>query len=152
MLGTRYTLWKLHRERRRLERENKRVWEEAQKKDDEAIYSGWRAEHGWELDLNDASINTLKSLDLVRRAEKLYLPTPERGGKDWLAQEDLPGAASIMGSYSVLTPQAMNELRAAVRKASRENIEWWVKVVGGAIGILTGLVGALIGLIAIWKK
>jgi hypothetical protein len=30
--------------------------------------------------------------------------------------------------------------------------EWWLKVLGGAVGILTGLIGALIGLVAIWKK
>jgi hypothetical protein len=49
----------------------------------------------------------------------------------------------------------MTELRSAIRKEQAERravVEWWLKVVGGSVGILTGLVGALIGLIAILKK
>ena len=44
--------------------------------------------------------------------------------------------------------------RAAIRnekRARRETVEWWVKIIGGFITIVTGLVGALIGLISVLK-
>ncbi len=49
----------------------------------------------------------------------------------------------------------MTDLRGAIRKEQAERcavVEWWLKVVGSSVGILTGLVGALIGLVAILKK
>ena len=48
----------------------------------------------------------------------------------------------------------MTELRATIRKEEKERrevFEWWVKVIGGFITIGTGLVGALIGLVSVWK-
>ena len=147
MLRTRLKIWKLNRQRRKLEKESRRVRAESLAKKDDRIYEDWHAEHRWEFELVDATIKGAISRDLVNEAENLYLPTPDYGaGERWEQQLD--------GSYA-LTPEAMTELRAAIRKERRERrevIEWWVKVVGGAIGILTGLVGALIGLIAIWKK
>lgn len=52
-----------------------------------------------------------------------------------------------------LTPEAMTELRTTIekeRRERRETVEWWVKMIGGFITIGTGLVGALIGLVAVW--
>jgi len=48
----------------------------------------------------------------------------------------------------------MTEVRATIRKEKRErreSVEWWVKIISGLITIGTGLVGALIGLVAVWK-
>jgi len=51
----------------------------------------------------------------------------------------------------ILTAKAMDEVGAAIWKARRESIEWWVKVSGGFIGMVTGLVGALIGVFTVLK-
>ena len=54
----------------------------------------------------------------------------------------------------VLTPEAMAELRATIRKERRERrekIEFYIKLMGGIIAIATGLVGALIGLVSTWN-
>jgi UPF0716 family protein affecting phage T7 exclusion len=48
----------------------------------------------------------------------------------------------------------MTELRQAIRrerKERREAFEFWLKAIGGVILVLTGLVGALIGLLSIAK-
>ncbi len=55
----------------------------------------------------------------------------------------------------MLTPEAMTELRAAIRKERRERretVDSWAKIIGRIITICTGLVGAIIGLVAVWKK
>jgi uncharacterized membrane protein YfcA len=38
------------------------------------------------------------------------------------------------------------------REERRKNAEWWIKTMGSIIGLLTGLLGALIGVIAFLKK
>jgi len=88
--------------------------------------------------------------ELFYDAQRLYLPTPKHDDKEkW----DSDGALYTPTRY--LTAEAMTELRTAIRKERAERravVESWLKVLGGSIGILTGLVGALIGLVAIWKK
>lgn len=49
----------------------------------------------------------------------------------------------------------MMELNTAIRqerRARRDEMEWFEKMGGGLITILTGLVGAVIGLVAVWEK
>ena len=62
---------------------------------------------------------------------------------------------TLQSSQEVLTREAITELRAAIRKEDSERgavAEWWVKVVGGVLGIFTGLIEALIGLVALWHR
>jgi hypothetical protein len=44
---------------------------------------------------------------------------------------------------------AENELGQRVRKASRENFEYWVKVIAPILGAITGLIGGITGLVAV---
>jgi len=91
----------------------------------------------------------IKSDSLIKEADELHLPRPDYGANGKWEENNPP----ITTGY-VLTPEAMVELRAAVRnekRARRETVEWWVKIIGGFITIVTGLVGALIGLISVWK-
>jgi hypothetical protein len=39
-----------------------------------------------------------------------------------------------------------------IREDKRRNLEWWIKVIGSIIAFVTGLLGALIGVIAVLKK
>lgn len=144
LLGARLEMWKYKRERRKLDKEMRRIRVEARQKKDEQIYEDWCAEHTWKFDVNDAAINGIKTDSLVKQAEKFYLAVPDKSDENKWTRDATDSL--------VLTPEAMRELGAAIRRARRESFEWWVKVVGGAIGIVTGLVGALIGLIAVWKR
>ncbi len=54
-----------------------------------------------------------------------------------------------------LTEKALADFKAAIRNEQKERWQFWelkAKVVGALFGWLTGAIGALIGLIAIWKK
>lgn len=95
------------------------------------------------------------SRDLIEQARKFYLPTPSMGEEDkWVDQEEF-GDAYHFRHWRVLTPEAFNELRAAIRKEKRQRREvWesWIKVLVAVVTILTGLVGAAIGLASVLKK
>jgi hypothetical protein len=155
MLHTRWKNWKLRRHRRKLENESKRVGAEAREKKDDDIYNVWHGINGWEFDAIDAHIKQNDSRDLLDQAEKLYLLTPARGEKDkWMSDDDLNVPAGV-GHFSVLTPEATMELNAVIRnerRARREVWESWAKIVGTIVASLTGIVGTIIGLVAISKK
>ena len=79
----------------------------------------------------------------VRLAHRMLIPVPEfkTEGGHWMESEEHPGRYH-------LTPQTLHELRAAIRsekKARRE--EWTVWLV-----LITGILGALSGLVAIIKN
>ena len=144
MLGTRLRTWRYDWQKRELVKESRRVAAEARQKNDQLICDEWYADNRWRFDVIDSAINGIKTDDLVRQAEKFNLSIPDKGDEEkW--EHDLPA------NHLVLTPNARKELGAAIQRARRESIEWWVKVVGGAIGIVTGLVGASIGLIAVLR-
>ena len=51
-----------------------------------------------------------------------------------------------------LTPQGKARAHALIRKDKRQNVEWWVKIIGSVAAFITGILGALIGLLAfLWK-
>jgi hypothetical protein len=52
----------------------------------------------------------------------------------------------------ILTDDAARELRHLVRAERRETVEWRLKIAGGIIAALTGLIGALIGLVTVLKR
>ena len=51
-----------------------------------------------------------------------------------------------------LTEKGKVTVKRLIREAERKNLEWWVKIVGSIVAAITGLLGALIGLVAILKK
>jgi hypothetical protein len=151
MLPTWWKNWKLRRQRHRLDKEFERVGLEAKQKKNHDIVKEWYASNHFEFESIDGRIKQNDSDDLLERAEKLYVPTPDRGDKDkWLTEDDL----GIPG-FRVLTPEAMTALSSAIHVKERERREvweWWAKFIGTGITALTGLTGAAIGLIAIWKR
>jgi hypothetical protein len=63
------------------------------------------------------------------------------------------GTNSMM-TRQLLSAEGMTEFRQAIRKERserRETAQYWLKIIGGFIGILTGLTGALIGLFSVLK-
>src|SRR2546421_7301480 len=138
-LRDRIKIYKLNRLERRLSKIADCVSKEAREKKSPEIYGEWRHTDGWELNAIDWWKECIVSDALLREADKLHLPRPQLGDSDkW--NKDYPS-----GVYDkLLTTEAMAELRSAIRKARRENredLESWVKIFGGILGILTGLVG-----------
>jgi len=97
----------------------------------------------WEYDGIDEEIHLLHSRQLVKLAERYFLPVPEfkAEGGDW---ERTP-----LSERWVLRRETLVDLRAAIRKEQKERRELrqmnliWITALTGVIGALTGLVVAL---------
>lgn len=143
-------LWKLRVRARKSERIFDRLVRESGKSIEDCSGEDWYADYGNEEISIDADERKAISDELQYEAQKLYLPTPALNDEQkWDSDHALNSPTRF------LTPEAMTELRSSIRKERAERravFEWWFKILGGAVGIITGLVGALIGLIAILKK
>lgn len=135
LFGSRARLWRLHRRQRRLNEQLRSNREEIELQDLAHNLEWVRCEI--EIAITDA---------LLTEADKLHISKPSFGDrKKW----------NLSAPSRTLSHAGIEDLRSRIRKEKRERqeiIEWWVKVVGGLITILTGLVGALIGLIAILRS
>jgi fermentation-respiration switch protein FrsA (DUF1100 family) len=129
------------------------VAKEAKEKHDGGLLEEWEGANEWEFEMIDATIKGNLSRDVLAQARELYLPTPTFNDKTrWVPEEEFIHTGA---QWWVLTPEAMAELNGAIRRekqARREIVDWWVKVIGGFVTILTGLIGAAIGLVAVLRK
>ena len=101
---------------------------------------------------SDDQIRALQSRYLIKKAERYILPIPpfdkppfDKKGGNWKQSDVTPGRWW-------LTLPAQAELRSAIddyEKGRCERIQRWVMIMSGIIVASTGLLGALIGLIAI---
>jgi hypothetical protein len=144
-------LYKLDRKEKKLDAEGEHVRQKAREKKDQLILDEWYGTYAsYEYDDIEWSRKRIVSDSLIREADKLHLPRPQYGEKDKWEEDSKPP----MTAGEALTREAMVDLRAVIRKEKREKretVEWWVKIIGGLITIITGLVGALIGLVSVWK-
>ncbi len=75
----------------------------------------------------------------MRRAKRLFVPTPERSENDmWRECSNIP--------RWVLTERGISAVRAAVREEERVGREVWTFIISGFIGTI----GALTGLLAVF--
>jgi hypothetical protein len=96
-----------------------------------------------DYDIIDEETHFLNSQQLVKLAERYFLPVPEFKTEegDW---ERTP----LMDRW-VLNREALVALRASIRKEQKERRELrqmnliWITAITGVIGALTGLVAAL---------
>jgi len=51
-----------------------------------------------------------------------------------------------------LTDKGEAAARRLIREDKRKNAEWWIKMIGSIAALVTGLLGALIGLVAVLRK
>jgi hypothetical protein len=142
-------------ERRRIEaevRNNAAAWHEAEKalrargaSRDE--FAASEAEYAQEsFDLGD-QLEALNSLMLVKKARQLRVQVPSYGDKEAWTR------SARLGSYH-LTPEAYVALRSVIRKEQNERWQFWelrTKVLITLGTTATGLVGAIIGWIALVK-
>lgn len=119
-------------EPQKLKKAAMRIKGEAQRRGDDGIYDDWYSEHKWEFDINDSEISSLRTNQLIKQAAKFSLFVPDKSdGNTW--------EMDAAGSSWVFTSKFRLQLGAEIRKARRASIEWWIKIVGGVIGIITGV-------------
>ena len=142
-ISYRWKLRKLHRLISKTVDVYKRLQEKARKEkkpreDIESLIS----EEIFEVDIIDDEIETLECRYVIESARKLVLPLPDfdKNGDTW-------EESKITGRFR-LSKKAMVDIRSLVRKERKERREgmmFW-------LAALTGIIGALSGLLAVWKS
>lgn len=96
----------------------------------------------FEIDVIDDEIETLESRYLTESARQLVLPIPEfrKDSDQWIESR-------ITGRFR-LSKSVMLDVRSLVRKERKERREGMILW----LAALTGIIGALSGLLAVWKS
>jgi hypothetical protein len=93
----------------------------------------------FELDQIDEEIAALVTTQLRNTANRLLVPIPDLNDEAfWIELNTLARMA--------LTPVGISELRSAIRKERKErlaNLAFWVNIILGLIGSITGLIAVL---------
>jgi hypothetical protein len=132
-----YGVRKLHRKERQVSRQYGPKILEAGKQNKQDELRGWVDEHKRERELVEDERCILEHTYWVRKADRRLFPRPRFDGEygsTWVESKRWPGNV-------YLSREAISELRAMIRKDTKERLE--------LISPLTGLVGALTGLIAV---
>jgi len=134
-------LLKLQRKRNKIKTfYNKACLEALGKGESREKLDGIWQEENMELAFIADDISHLVSQRLLSLADKYLLPRPGFKEKDkWLESQTNPNAYA-------LSPQAISELRSAVRREQRvryEHIRMWLAALTGIIGAITGLVAVI---------
>ncbi len=94
-----------------------------------------------QTEVTDLELDRLITIRLRRVADRLLLTLPKYEDKEvWEKENPL--------NYLILTHEGMKSVRRSIRQARREAAEYFLKWVVPMIGII----GALTGLIAVWKR
>jgi hypothetical protein len=144
--------WKLKRWRKE-RREIKSLKRAIRKVDKEYAPRIARAENGYDEILIDNYIDevspyqprldAIKTRKLLEKARKMGIEVPAKNS-EWFNQQE---NVYTEETYTMLSWDGEAKLRKLIRKQRRENMDWWLKI----ITAFTGLIGTLIGLIAILK-
>jgi len=110
------------------------------KEKDLNVRANMASEREWEASEYWGALSEIRSHRLLARARKIYL-APE--GMEWITD-------GFANRY--LSDPSLSKLNKLVVEENRKTWEFRFKIIGVAVGALTGLVGTLIGLVAIWKK
>ena len=107
------------------------------------------------LSLERTKKEARETAELEREALRLGIDIPRHASWWWDDSEQFRGVPSdqmedLVSYY--LTKQGRAGVRRLIREEKRKNIEWWLKVVGSVITLITGLVGTLIGLFAVLRN
>lgn len=91
---------------------------------------------------------------LIAELQRRGIPLPN-GSEFWFDDlEEQSGTSEELelSTRSYLTSAGKAEANLQIKLDRRRNVEWWVKIIGQVGALLTGLLGALIGLLAIMRK
>ena len=141
-----FEMWQLERKKKKLGRglSADLKWAKKEQKPEGDMLHKWKED----FDFVNEQTDGLLSRQLIREAYKLDIPTPPYSDKlRWKRGE-------MTGEY-ILANDARHEFRSLIRREKLHRSELkreWFKVVGPFIAALTGLIGALIGLVALLQK
>ncbi len=144
-LAFRLSLFKLHRERRKLRILIPRAAQEARRTGGESKARQVWDDAAFDFDEIDDKILGLITSYLVSKANQNFLPTPSVSDENEMWER-----CNFTGIYH-LTDKGIREVREIIRKEINERMEmhsFWVPW----LGLLIGLIGAITGLIAVIKK
>jgi hypothetical protein len=136
-----YELWKLDRKERQVSRRYGPKIAEAGRQNKQGELLGWVDEHKRELELVEDERYLLAHTYWVRLADKRLLPRPRFDGEygsTWVESKRWPGNV-------YLSREGISEVRAMIRKDTKERHELMLPW----LSLLIGLVGALTGFIAV---
>ncbi|MGC5779496.1 hypothetical protein [Methylobacterium sp. NFXW15] len=134
-----HKLRRLQKERRKIDRE----WTERVRASDRegGFTPTVRREHALIREQIDYEISRHITEVLRNQAEYYFIPFPEYDDEtSWQDNGDQ--------RMPTLSPKGVLEVRSAIRKERKEAWEFWA----GRLTTATGLIGALIGLVAVFKK
>ena len=103
------------------------------------------------IDWNKEAKETDKLMSALQR-RGIELP---KDGSLWFddLEEQSGTLEQIEASYRhYLNPKGKALAHALIRKDKRQNVEWWVKIIGAVTAFTTGLIGSLIGLLAFLRE
>jgi len=91
---------------------------------------------------------------LIAELQRRGIPLP-KGSQFWF--DDLEEQSGTLeeiefSTRSYFTPAGKYEANHQIRVDKRKNAEWWIKIIGQLGALITGLLGALIGVLAFLKK
>ncbi|MDT4896503.1 MAG: hypothetical protein QOH25_1580 [Acidobacteriota bacterium] len=94
---------------------------------------------------------------LKREATRLGIDIPRRADWWWEDEDGYEGmtleAIELTREQNLyLTELGKAGVKKLIRDEKRRNVEWWLRVVGSIIALITGLLGALIGVLAFLTK
>lgn len=138
----RLKLFNYSRKRERIRKLYSKDLEVAKKKDDREEIESLLSALDYEQSEPEEKIKRLKTQYLISIADKLSLPTPPITEKEERWEE------SGFSGRHVLTNKGITELRSLIRQEKRERYELMFRWVS----ILIGLIGAIIGLVAVLNK
>ncbi len=108
-----------------------------------------------ELEMKEAETHETEAL--MHEALLLGIDIPERS--DWWREDktifDNSTAQEIehvRRRNFFLTAKGKAGVKKLIKDEKRKNVEWWFKIVGSIIALITGLLGALIGVLAFLMK
>ncbi len=144
LFSYRGSLFKLSRQRRKIDKYYKKQYAEVKKTGDKKKIEDIEILAPHELEEVDDEIHYLQQRYLISKATKMLLQIPpviseEKGGR-W-------EQSNVTGKWQ-LTNEGMRELRQNIRTEQKESTE----LLARWITVIIGLIGALTGLVAIIKK
>ena len=98
--------------------------------------------------ISEYEIESLVTWHLINRAEALFLPIPARGDKQHWKEAFAPGEHH-------LTPLGISKVRDAFREEEKKRRDAriaFLDIAAKVVVMLTGLDGAMIGLVSVLKK
>lgn len=142
-ISNRVKLIRLKRAKRLFERENRQ-------KIDSLEFVGWDVDEDYPPELEvlgnySQDINLIETEKLRRLAEKWNIEIR----RDWIELRYNPKGEELY----TLSDTAVATIKETVRKKRREHIEWRIaKIIVPLIGVVTGLIGVIVALLALLSK